>query len=71
MQVYFLPVAADMWDGDADVPGHPALRTVADSEQYLTSRYRYTADDARLFLFCALQTVLTAVCPLPQHVQPH
>jgi len=40
LQVYFLPVAADMWDGGADVPGHPALSAVADSEQYLTSRYR-------------------------------
>ena len=39
-QVYFLPVAVDLWTGDGEVPMHPALRMVANSEQFLTSRYR-------------------------------
>jgi hypothetical protein len=38
--VYFLPVAVDLWTGDGEVPTHPALRMVANSEQFLTSRYR-------------------------------
>ena len=33
-------MAVELWQGDDDVPTHPALSVLADSEQYLTSRYR-------------------------------
>ncbi|KXZ47218.1 hypothetical protein GPECTOR_37g224 [Gonium pectorale] len=36
--VYFLPATPDAYD-EAEVPAHPALRLVANSEQILTTRY--------------------------------
>ena len=39
-KVFFLPVAVDLYTGDDEVPRHPALRMLANSEQFLTSRYR-------------------------------
>ncbi|KAG2487107.1 hypothetical protein HYH03_014220 [Edaphochlamys debaryana] len=37
--VYFLPATPDTYDPATEVPAHPALELVANSEQILTSRY--------------------------------
>lgn len=51
--MYFLPAAPEVYN-EAEVPRHPALRLVANSEQVLSSRY-----SRRLI---TMRKVLEALC---------